>query len=355
MNIEAAFRSEQPITTEVKKPRRLYWICQVLGWLAYSAVGITINLMGGGHLGPLLVGHLAFISSSIGLTHLFRWEIRKRWPEKPLLRLWPLLAGGILIISICQATIIILINLWFGGNWSVVAVVALWWGMVVATSIWTVLYIRLVERRSFTLRESSLQLALREAQLHALEFQMSPHFLFNCLNSIRALVAVDPARAQDMLTRLANVLRNRLGQGRRHTVALGSEVEVVTDYLALEGIRFDDRLNQEISIEPEAAACSIPPLLLQTLVENAIKHGISRFSGRGELAVRACVEGGCLKLEVENTGRLPEDQVSSGGRVGLANARERLHLLYGDQASLQLMEDKPNGRVKATVLIPAAS
>lgn len=160
---------------------RSYWICQVLGWAAYSAVGITINLLNGAPLGPLLVGHLAFISSSIGLTHLFRREIRKRWPEKPLLPLWPLLAGGILLISVCQAAIIILINALFGGRWSSIAVVALWWGMVVATGIWTILYVRLVERRSSTLRENSLQLALREAQLHALEFQMSPHFLFNCL------------------------------------------------------------------------------------------------------------------------------------------------------------------------------
>lgn len=168
-------------------------------------------------------------------------------------------------------------------------------------------------------------------------------------------MAVDPVRSQDMLTRLANVLRNRLQQGRQHTVALGSEVEVVADYLALEGIRFEDRMNQDISIDSKAAACSIPPLLLQTLVENAIKHGISRFSGRGELAVRARVEDGCLKLEVENTGRLLEDQASGEVRVGLANARERLRLLYGDRASLRLVEDKHNGRVRATVLIPAVS
>jgi LytS/YehU family sensor histidine kinase len=260
---------------------------------------------------------------------------------------------GILLISICQASLIIGVNILFGGAWNTTAIAGLWWGMILATGVWTILYIRLVERRFSTTRENNLQLALREAQLHALEFQMSPHFLFNCLNSIRALVAVDPERAQDMLTRLANVLRNRLRHDPQHTVALGAEIDVTTDYLALEGIRFHDRLRQEIMVDSKAASCEIPPLLLQTLVENAIKHGISKFSGRGDLIVRANLEDRQLKIEVENTGRLTQGDASGEAGVGLANARERLRLLYGDRASLQLTEDQRNDRVRATVLIPA--
>lgn len=329
-------------------------MCQILGWLGYSVVGIAINLLNGAAPGPLLAGHAVFVSASIGMTHLFRRAIRKRWPAQPLRRLWALLGGGVLTISVWQAALIVGVNLLFGGRWSPIAVVALWWGMVVATTAWTILYVRLVERRVSSQREDHLQLALREAQLHALEFQMSPHFLFNCLNSIRALVAIDPERAQDMLTRLANVLRSRLQQGRQHTVPLGMEAEVVSDYLALEGVRFADRLRQEIQIDPRAADCPVPPLLLQTLVENAVKHGISRFSGHGDIAIRAAVKEGHLELEVENTGRLEIRERPDEVPVGLANARERLRLLYGGEAALRLEEVAGRGRVRATVLIPTA-
>lgn len=332
---------------------KAYWMCQVLGWLGYSAIGMAINLLNGAAPGPLMASHAVFVTASIGMTHLFRRQIRKRWPERPLPQIWALLAGGVAAISVCQAALIIGTNLLSGGRWSPVAVIALWWGMAVATTGWTILYIRLVERRLSAQREDHLQLALREAQLHALEFQMSPHFLFNCLNSIRALVAIDPERAQDMLTRLANVLRSRLQQGRQHTVPLGAEAEVTADYLALECVRFADRLRQQMQIDPRAAACTVPPLLLQTLVENAVKHGVSRHSGPCDIDIRAAVKEGRLELEVENTGYLCAEDRPGGTRVGLANVRERLHLLYGDEATLRLAELAGQARVRATVLLPA--
>lgn len=117
-----------------------------------------------------------------------------------------------------------------------------------------------------------MRLALSNAELRALESQLNPHFLFNCLNSIRGMISEDTAQAQDMVTRLSNMLRYNLQKDRRHTVPLASEMEAVSDYLALESIRFEDRLQVHLEIDDTVRETSIPPMLLQTLVENAIAY-----------------------------------------------------------------------------------
>lgn len=328
---------------------RRYWTYQVLGWLAYSVIGIAINLLAGAKLLPLAVGHVVLVSASILMTHLFRRQIQLRRTGG---RAWPFLAGGVIAISAVQTLLVIGTNrVISGGEWTVLAAAALWWGMVLATGVWTILYVRFTERRGHIVREGQLQLAAKEAELRALEAQVNPHFLFNCLNSIRALVAIDPPRAQDMLTRLANVLRSSLRQNREHTVRLAEEVEVVADYIALETVRFEERLRSEIFVDPAAQCCLVPPMLLQTLVENAIKHGISQVSGDGKLCIRGERENGFVRLVVENTGRLNE-RTASSTKLGLGNVRERLRLLYGDDASLSL--DDAGGMVRASVLIPAS-
>jgi len=204
--------------------------------------------------------------------------------------------------------------------------------------------------RRFHKQEVRLQLALREAELRALEAQLNPHFLFNSLNSIRALVVENPSLAQDMLTRLANILRYNLRRDLMHTIPLANELEAVADYLALEGVRFEDRLRVEFAIDPAAAQMPIPPMLLQMLVENAIKHGISPLPEGGSLLVRAGVQQGSLLVEVENTGQLGQP-APGATQVGLANTRERLRILYGTRARLDLI-NRGGNRVAATALIP---
>jgi hypothetical protein len=330
-----------------------YWAFQLAGWLGYSAVGITINLLGGGKLGPLLVGHAVLVSCGIGLTHLLRREIhQRRSPDAPISRLWPLLVPGTIAISSVLTALVIGVNkVLTPGNWDLISTGALWWGMLLATGVWTILYVRFSERRGQEIRESHLLLALRESQLLALEAQINPHFLFNALNSIRALVEIDPGRAQDMLTRLSNVLRNSLRRDNEHTVTLGSELEAVSDYLALETIRFADRLHSSVVTGEGAAGCRIPPMVLQTLVENAVKHGIGQAKGRAELLIQSNVDGQNLVITVENTGKLVNSR-EDGGQLGLRNTQERLKLLYGDRARLRLGEK--GDRVIATVAVPVA-
>ena len=332
--------------------RRDYWRNQIAGWSAYSAVGIAINLLNGAAAGPLVAGHVVLIVCSIALTHRLRGAIRRRrGHDQALAEMRGIIAAGVVLISVLQAALVIGVNIALtGSRWPLIAVVALWWGMLLATGIWTILYVRVSERRRHAEREAQTQSALKEAELHALETEIGPHFLFNALNSIRALVADDPVRAQEMLTRLANVLRSRLRREREHTVTLASELEVVSDYLAIEAIRFEERLQPEVTVSPDTVDCAVPPLLLQTLVENAVKHGIANLTGPGILAVRAERHDGVLRLTVENSGTLVESPASPL-QLGLANVRHRLRLLYGDQASVRL--EGGRGRVTATVVLPA--
>jgi len=155
--------------------------------------------------------------------------------------------------------------------------------------------------------------------------------------------------AQDMLTRFANILRYNLNRHLDHTVPLASELDVVSDYLALEAVRLEDRLRVRLAIDDGAGKVRIPPMLLQMLVENALKHGIAPLPKGGELVIRAALEKDSLAIEVLNTGRLAESEPGST-QVGLKNTRERLRILYGSRASLELKNR--DGGVAATVLIP---
>ncbi len=201
---------------------------------------------------------------------------------------------------------------------------------------------------------------MKEAELRALKAQVNPHFLFNSLNSLRALIDEDAPRAREVVTRLANMLRYSLQSGQLETVSLDEELRTVEDYLALEQIRHEGRLRVRWAVDEPARVLPVPPMLLQTLVENAVKYGISTRREGGEVVVWAKVEGQVLDIRVSNPGELASPGNTSSAKagsstgVGLRNASERLKLLYGDRAVLRLVEG-PAGCVTAEVSIPLKS
>lgn len=185
---------------------------------------------------------------------------------------------------------------------------------------------------------------VKEAQLRSLKMQVNPHFIFNSLNSLRALIDEDPARARQSVTQLANLLRYSLQSGQLETVPFEDELRVVNDYLALEQVRHEERLRLRLDVAPDTLALPVPPMLLQTLVENAVKYGISTRPEGGEIAIVARCEAGALRLRVTNPGQLAtsasQARAASTG-VGLRNAAERLRLLFGERATLQLRAESP--------------
>ena len=192
--------------------------------------------------------------------------------------------------------------------------------------------------------------AAREAELRALRAQLNPHFLFNSLNSINALVGSDPEGARRMCERLGDFLRRTLALGARDDVALSEELQLVEHYLAIEQVRFGARLQIEHAIAPDAAACRVPPLLLQPLVENAIKHGISSRIEGGCVRLSATRQGDALILGVENP--IDDDAPPRAGEgVGLENVRRRLAAFGSREARLEAVREP--GRFRVTLTLPA--
>jgi signal transduction histidine kinase len=191
--------------------------------------------------------------------------------------------------------------------------------------------------RAAARREAESRVLAREAELQMLRTQIDPHFLFNSLNSISALTAIDPGAARDMTVDLAQFFRRTLALADRERVTLAEEVELCRGYLAIEQRRFGSKLRVQLDIAPEADACLLPPMTLQPLLENAIKHAIRHLEEGGTLEVRAGVHADWLRLAVLNP--VAEEPTRAGpgherSGVGLANLRERLANLYASRAHI---------------------
>jgi two-component system, LytTR family, sensor kinase len=216
-------------------------------------------------------------------------------------------------------------------------------------------YRRLLERERLTaqleLRATQLESQLTQAKLSALKMQLHPHFLFNTLNAIVVLVRqhrVD--EADQMLTNLSELLRQTLAGWETQEVPLRREVELINLYLDIQRVRFQDRLTVETSLSPATLDALVPSLLLQPLVENAVRHGVSKSSAPVRIELKSCLRDSSLELQVSDNGPGVSGETSRSG-VGLSNTRARLEQLYGERQSLRL-DDLAGGGTVATVLIP---
>jgi two-component system, LytTR family, sensor histidine kinase AlgZ len=190
----------------------------------------------------------------------------------------------------------------------------------------------------------------REAELKALKAQVNPHFLFNSLNSISALTSSDPAKAREMCILLGDFLRRTLGLGEKSAIPLEEELSLVHSFLAVEKVRFGARIKMDESIDKDAMAVPVPPLLLQPLVENAVVHGIAHLVEGGWVRLDVKASDGRLSVVVENAFD-PDAPPRRKGGVGLANVRQRLAARYGAQASF---EAKANGDAfRVSITLPA--
>jgi len=205
------------------------------------------------------------------------------------------------------------------------------------------------------LREAELETQLAQAQLQALKMQLHPHFLFNTLNSISALQLTDAEAANRMTARLGDFLRMTLDNAGAQEVTLRQEMEFLRCYLEIERIRFQDRMQVTMEIEAEALDVRVPNLILQPIVENAIKYAVLLQSGSGHIQVRAARVNGCLRMQVEDDGvglQLPrEGNRATRGGVGLTNTQARLKQLYGGDHRFELA-NAPGGGLLVTLEIP---
>ncbi len=184
-----------------------------------------------------------------------------------------------------------------------------------------------------------------EIELNNLKSQLNPHFIFNALNSIRALVDENPRKSKQAINQLSNILRNSLASDKKGLTNFEDELKIVKDYLGLESIRFEERLRTEFDIDPESQRFLVPPLMIQTLVENGIKHGISKLTTGGVIQLKTLVDGKYLRIQIRNSGSMVSGAKrgkSGKSGLGIKNTVQRLKLLYGDDASFKIANENDN-------------
>jgi hypothetical protein len=346
--------AERPLSPP--QSQLVYWIFQLAGWGVYSLSrfigGVTVMNLPWARFGLEL---LCVDALGFGLSHWLRDFVRRhQWRALPIRKLSLRIIAAAIVCGIplgilTQFTDLSLLqdpNEFLEGMSSAlrfqlalpvaIALEIVNWAAVFL--IWLTIYFAAIavrEHRSAQFRQSELARALHLAELRLLKTQLNPHFLFNALNTVRSLIADNPARAQNAVTHLANTLRYTLSSRQDELVNLSQEMDIVADYLELESMRFEDRLRIEKQVPLDAAGVRIPVMLLQTLVENAIKHGIAALPAGGLLRISAAVQDDMLILEVENPRPVAPAQAAHES-VGLRNARDRLRLLFGVRASLDL-------------------
>lgn len=213
------------------------------------------------------------------------------------------------------------------------------------------IYHYIQKNRKQQLDTLKLEALVKELELKTIKSHINPHFIFNALNSIRALIDENPERARTAITELSNILRSSMQAEKSETVSLRKELNIVKDYLALEHIRFEDRLQVVYEVDEDTLDLPVPPMMLQTLVENAIKHGISKQMDGGIVKITSAFHEEYHQLTIENTGFL-NGSINVDG-FGLASTQNRLQLMFGEKAHFQITEIR-NNMVEAKIQIPVS-
>ncbi|WP_373395606.1 histidine kinase [Algoriphagus halophilus] len=324
----------------------LYWILQIIGWGSFASILIFFASLSGGSLTPAQIWAFITLSAFYLLSsHLLRYIVKTyEWfkLELPQLLLQVILA--LLALSLVTTIAQIFINLGFGllnpkEDFKFLIISANLFLSFLFYALWFLCYFlfHFLDNYNNSLKYEA---KINEIRLNHLKSQLNPHFIFNALNSVRALVDEDPVKAKSAITRISNILRFSLMMDKKQVIEFADELATVKDYLALESIRFEERLEVIYNIEEDAYSYKIPPMMLQTIVENAIKHGISNLVKGGLIEIK-CREGidDDLYIQVKNSGRLitpPTLKTKREGGHGLSNTLQRLKLIYGEKGTLRI-------------------
>ena len=332
---------------------------QLAGWFAWALNEALLYTNQYGWKWAWLFSSLANISLAIFLTHQYRRITKRyRWQD---LTLWRMLQYNLLAL-VSMALLLMALNIpldylflqeTYDVSLSPFIVVQIFFNFVKPLAIWALIYFffQYSNKRLEMERENDqLERAILETEGKVLRAQMNPHFVFNALNSVRALITEDPQKAKKGINQLSKLLRSSLLTERKKTINLSEELDTIIDYLSLEKIRYEDRLDWKLTIDPACQKAQIPPMLLQTLVENGIKHGISHSVKGGCIELTAAKKDQMMLITVTNPGHLKTNKSISHG-LGLVNSQNRLHLLYGKTAQIELQPLNKN-QVCATVTLP---
>jgi two-component system LytT family sensor kinase len=342
----------------------IYWWCQIGGWSCYILVNtffyFTIRTKPSPHFFPSV---FLDVIAGITLTHLMRTFIKKANLINLDLRkqiIYMFLTT--FFFTLVFATLVMRADEVLNLETEVWKQYTFWnkllrasFGYFLFFLIWNFIYFtyHFVEKtRKEKLDKIRLETLVKELELKTIKSHINPHFIFNALNSIRALVDENPERARTAITELSNILRSSMQAEKLETASLERELNIVKDYLELEHIRFEDRLKVEYDIDEDTLDQQVPPMMLQILVENAIKHGISKEVSGGLIKIISDFRNNHHELIVQNTGSFETANNTEG--FGIVSTQNRLKLLYGGKADFALRNVNGN-MVEAKVVMPVTS
>jgi len=337
----------------------IFWPVQILGWLCYYVIISFIYLTISPKVIPnfLLVGGLEVISviiiTSILRFLIIRFGVLQKKLTGQILFIFVSAIIVSLVITVCNQAIELLLKSPVKNVHKEALLFVAWVGNFAIIFIWNLLYFAyhyVVKSNKEILDKARLESVVKELELKTIKAHINPHFIFNALNSIRYLVDENPRQARYAITELSKLLRSSMHAENISTTRLDAEIEIVQSYLELEKIRFEERLEVRWSVAPATYDFQVPPMMLQTLVENSIKHGISHQIEGGIIEISTKLEDHYLHLCIENTGKLLK-QVKIDS-FGIRSTRNRLQLLFGDLASFDIKESD-HQTVVVDIKIPA--
>ena len=341
---------------DFRAKRRIYWILQVVGWSFYGFLTIAAYLSQYDTVDQTyLVGTALQVLFYIFSTNLLRWVIKRRnWFAFSFVKLIPLMLLANVVFGLANYFFLLSASYFMGTLvWSVeLRPVNLIFGVLGPAAmylLWSLVYFtyHYFEEHNKSLKYENV---IKDIELNHLKAQLNPHFIFNALNSIRGLVDENPAKSKYAITQLSNLLRNSLVADRKQLVSFEEELKTVTDYLDLESIRYDERLKVQMDIADNTRQVRIPPMMIQTLVENGIKHGVSHLKEGGTIDVRSKKNGELLTIQIRNSGTFQPNGKTDGG-FGLSNTQKRLDLIYGEEASFRIFNES-DGTVLTEINLP---
>ncbi|MEO6490785.1 MAG: histidine kinase [Ferruginibacter sp.] len=234
------------------------------------------------------------------------------------------------------------------------------WGILITLiliALWLLIYLVwhfINKNRNDQLDKLRLEATVKSLELKTIKSHINPHFIFNAHNSIRALVDENPERARQAITQLSNILRSSMQVEKMETVPLQQELDIVNDYLALEHMRFEERLQIQMKIDDNTLTQPIPPMMLQTLVENAIKHGISKHVSGGIIKISSRFDNGNHEIIILNTGSLNGQNGNNKEGFGIISTQQRLNLLYQGKATFEITDVEKN-MVESRITMPISN
>ena len=340
------------------KRKQIYWLSQVSGWTLFLLVNLFFLISFQKYDFKIMLVQAYLSLLGLGFTHAVRLLIlRYHWVKLQIKQILP----RIFIASAIMSTVIVsivfvmihLIHLYPVEKLNFPMFVANVFNIILIILIWFLIYFSIHYLENYKTSEIERlvwEAAVKDFELKTLKSQLNPHFMFNALNSIRALIEENPERAKTTITQLSNIFRYSLRIERTETVPLEDEMKTVRDYLALEQVRYEERLTYSIDIQEQAGRIEIPPMMIQTLVENGIKHGIGKLPAGGYVSIKVSVENNILSIRIQNSGTFSEEELQNSGGFGISNTKQRLHLLYGNNADFKIYEE--NKTVIVSISIP---